>query len=185
LTELKRQPAVEWLNEVSAVAIQQSLRHLPTAFGNFWEHGADYPSFNKRSNRQSAEFTRAAFQWETGHLTLAKMGELDIRWNARQLPGDPRTVHVSRTPAGRYYVSFRVDAPLPVSAEAYGKIGIDLGLTCFAATSHSIKYHAPRPLRRKMAQWKRAQKALSRKRKGSANRSKARIKVASGPQACG
>ena len=86
--------------------------------------------------------------------------------------------HVSRTPAGRYYVSFRVDEPLPVMPEATGQIGIDLGLTCFAAFSDGIKIDAPRPLRRKMAQLKRAQKALSRKKRGSKNRNKARVRVA-------
>jgi hypothetical protein len=48
LTELKRQPEVAWLNEVSCVPVQQSLRHLQTAFVNFWQNGAAYPSFKKR-----------------------------------------------------------------------------------------------------------------------------------------
>jgi putative transposase len=85
---------------------------------------------------------------------------------------------VSRTPAGRYYISFRVDEPLAVLPEAFGLVGMDLGLTCFAAFSDGTMHQAPRPLRRKMAQLKRTQKALSRKRKGSKNRSKAKIRVA-------
>jgi putative transposase len=177
LTQLKRQPEVAWLNEVSSVPTQQTLRHLQTAFVNFWEHGAEYPAFKKRGDRQSASFTRSGFRWETGHLKLAKIGELDIRWS-RQLPGAPSMIDVSRTAGGRYYVSFRVDKPLPVLPRATGQIGIDLGLTCFAAFSQGTKHQAPRPLRRKTAQLKRAQKALSRKRKGSKNRNKARIRVA-------
>ena len=105
------------------------------------------------------------------------MGNLDIRWS-RRFAGQPTTIHVSRTPAGRYYVSFRVDESLPVMPPATGQIGIDLGLTCFAAFSDGSKHQAPRPLRRKMAQLKRAQKALSRKRKGSKNKSKAKLRVA-------
>jgi len=176
LTALKRQSEVAWLNEVSSVPTQQALRHLQTAFVNFWQNGADYPNFKRRDGRQSAAFTRSGFQWQTGHLTLAKIGELDIRWS-RQLPGSPSMIHVSRTPAGRYYVSFRVDAPLAAAPEATGQIGIDLGLTCFAAFSDGTKHYAPRPLRRKMAQLKRAQKALSRKKRGSKNRNKARVRV--------
>ena len=57
-------------------------------------------------------------------------------------------------------------------------IGIDLRLTAFATTSEGSKSTAPRPLRRKMAQLKRAQKALSRKRRGSKNRHKARLRLA-------
>ena len=71
-----------------------------------------------------------------------------------------------------------MDEPLPILAEASGQIGIDLGLTCFAAFPDGSKHQAPRPLRRKMAQLKRAQKALSRKQRGSKNRNKARIRVA-------
>jgi transposase len=68
---------------------------------------------------------------------------------------------VSRTAAGRYYVSFRVDKPLLALAEATGQIGIDLGLKTFAAFNDGTSHHAARPLRRKMAQLKRAQKRLS------------------------
>jgi putative transposase len=177
LTELKRQPEVEWLNEVSCVPIQQSLRHLQTAFVNFWQSGAGYPGFKKRSGHQSAEFTRSGFQWKNGKLSLARIGKLKIRWS-RHFQCEPTTVHVSRTPAGRYYISFRVDEALPAMPEAAGEIGIDLGLKTFAAFNDGTGHHAPRPLRRKMAQLKKAQKALSRKRKGSSNRNKARIKVA-------
>jgi putative transposase len=175
LTALKRE--TPWLNEVSCVPVQQTLRHLQTAFVNFWQHGAAYPEFKKRGNRQSAEFTRSGFQWRDGKLTLAKIGKLHIRWSRRFMEA-PSTVHVSRTPSGRYYISFRVDEPLEVLPTATGAIGIDLGLSCFAALSDGRKIHAPRPLRRKMAQLKRAQKALSRKQKGSKNRSKARFRVA-------
>jgi putative transposase len=177
LTELKRQPEVAWLNEVSSVPVQQSLRHLQTAFVNFWQNGAAYPNFKSKFNRQSAEFTRSAFQWDRGEATLAKIGKLDIRWS-RRFSGQPSTIHVSRTPDGRHYISFRVDDPLPAMPEAAGEIGIDLGLTAFAVFSDGSKHPAPRPLRRKMAQLKRAQKALSRKKKGSANRKKARLRVA-------
>jgi putative transposase len=177
LTKLKQQPEVAWLNEVSCVPVQQSLRHLQTAFVNFWENGAGYPSFKKRSGHQSAEFTRSGFTWKRGKLSLARIGKLNIRWS-RHFQCEPSTVHVSRTPAGKYYISFRVDERLPTMPEATGQIGIDLGLKTFAAFNDGTNKHAPRPLRRKMAQLKKAQKALSRKRKGSKNRNKARLKVA-------
>lgn len=177
LTELKRQPEMEWLNGVSSVPVQQSLRHLQTAFGNFWEKRAEYPSFKSKHHRQSAEFTRSAFSWDGERLTLAKIGTLRIKWS-RQFTTNPTTVTVSKTAAGRYYVTFRVDEPLPTMPPTDKAVGIDVGLTAFAITSEGSKFHAPRPLRRKMAQLKRAQKALSRKKNGSANRNKARLRVA-------
>ena len=177
LTQLKHTPECEWLNEVSSVACQQSLRHLQDAFVNFWEKRAAYPGFKKRRNRQSAEFTKAAFTWDGQTCSISKLGNLKIRWS-RRFSGQPTTVHVSRTPSGRYYVSFRVDEPVPAMPKAQGTIGIDLGLKSFIAISTGEIIDSPRPMRRKMAQLKRAQKALSRKQRGSKNRAKARLRLA-------
>ena len=179
LTKLKKQPELEWLNEVSSVPLQQSLRHLQTAFVNFWnpEINAEYPKFKKKDNRQSAEFTRAAFNWDGKTLSVSKLGALKVKWS-RFFTAIPSTVTVSMTPSGRYYVSVRVDEPMKTIPQATGVIGIDMGLTAFATTSTGIKIHSPRPLKRRMAQLKRAQRALSRKQKGSKNRSKAKLRVA-------
>ena len=110
LTELKKQPETDWLSDVSCVPLQQSLRHQEGAFRNFFDGRAGYPKFKKKHNRQSVEYTRSAFSWdgEKTMLTLAKMpGDLDIRWS-RSFKGKPTTVTVSRDPADRYFVSFRV-----------------------------------------------------------------------------
>src|SRR5712692_7378670 len=86
LTQLKKQPAYAWLNEVSSVPPQQALRHLDRAFRNFFEGRAKYPTFHSRHGVQSAEYTTSAFKWDGTSLTLAKMDTaLDIRWS-RPLP---------------------------------------------------------------------------------------------------
>jgi putative transposase len=177
LTTLKKQPETAWLNEVSSVPTQQALRNLQTAFTNFWGKRAAYPSFKKKGHRGSAEFTRSAFRWDGRTLSLAKIGALRIKWS-RRFTVEPSTVIISRTPSGRYYVTFRLDETLVAMSQTQGAVGIDLGLLDFAATSNGSKYQSPRPLKRKMAQLKRAQKALSRKQKGSKNRAKARVRVA-------
>jgi putative transposase len=177
LTALKRQPETAWLNDVSCIPLQQSLRHLQSAFSNFWRHGTKYPKFKTKGGTQTAEFTRSGFKWRSGELTLSKIGKTKIRWS-RHFHGDPTSVHVSHTTGDRYYISFSMDEPVSTLPEATGQIGIDLGLTAFAAFSDGSKVHAPRPLRRKTAQLRRAHKALSRKKFGSANRNKARIRLA-------
>jgi putative transposase len=55
LTELKKQPEHAWLNEVSSVPVQQSLRHLQAAFSNFFAKRAKYPSFKSKHDKQAAE----------------------------------------------------------------------------------------------------------------------------------
>jgi len=67
LTAMKRDPDLEFLNEVSAVPLQQALRHQQAAFTAFWEKRARYPRFKSRHSRQSATYTRAAFPHEGWH----------------------------------------------------------------------------------------------------------------------
>jgi putative transposase len=75
LTKLKKQADFGWLNQVSAVPIQQALRHLTTAYTNFFEGRAAKPSFKKKRSEQAATFANNAFSWDshTHSLTLAKM----------------------------------------------------------------------------------------------------------------
>ncbi len=75
LTLLKQDAEHRWLNEVSCVPTQQALRHLDKAFRNFFDGKTKYPTFKKKRNQQSAEYTTSAFTWNNATLTLAKMAE--------------------------------------------------------------------------------------------------------------
>ncbi|MGE5657482.1 MAG: RNA-guided endonuclease InsQ/TnpB family protein, partial [Actinomycetota bacterium] len=59
LTEWKKDEKLQFLNEVSCVPLQQSLRHLQAAFTNFFDKRAQYPNFKKKRNGGSAEFTKS------------------------------------------------------------------------------------------------------------------------------
>jgi len=183
LSEWKKLPELAFLNEVSSVPLQQSLRHQRAAFKNFFEKRARYPRFKKKSRGGSAEFTRSGFRfrYEDSQLTLAKMtGPLDIRWS-RPLPPNakPSTVTVTLDAANRWHVSFRCEDPavkaLPKVAQA---VGIDLGLTNLATLSTGEKIRNPRHAEREASRTRRLAQALSRTKKGSNNRYKARIKLA-------
>ncbi|MGW6929133.1 RNA-guided endonuclease InsQ/TnpB family protein [Lentzea sp. NPDC054927] len=182
LTAWKRTEELAFLGEVSSVPLQQTLRHLQTAFVHFWAKRARYPRFKSRKkSRACAEYTRSAFRWRDGALTLAKMAEpLDIRWS-RPLPEDvvPSTVTVSRDAAGRWFVSLLCEdpsvTPLPTTDSV---VGIDVGLDHLLVLSTGEKIDNPRHERRDRKTLAKAQRVLSRKQKGSSNRSKARIKVA-------
>ena len=96
LTAWKKEADLQFLNEVSCVPLQQGLRHLQTAFSNFFAGRAQYPNFKKKHNGGSAEFTKSAFKFKDGQVFLAKSFEpLAIRWS-RQLPdgAEPTTVTV-------------------------------------------------------------------------------------------
>lgn len=178
LTEIKKNPELAFLSEVSCVPLQQCLRHQQTAFKNFFEGRAKYPAFKSKRHRQSAEFTRSAFKYRDGQLYLAKSKTpLDIRWS-RALPGEPSTVTVSKDSAGRYFVSCLCEfepSKLPVTPNM---TGIDLGLKDLFITDKGERVGNPRHTAKYAKRLARAQRRLSKKKLGSANRAKARQKVA-------
>ncbi|MFI5800642.1 RNA-guided endonuclease InsQ/TnpB family protein [Streptomyces sp. NPDC051677] len=192
VTEAKRTAERSWLGEVSAVALQQSLRDAETAYRNFFASlkgtrkgpklGA--PRFkSRRDARQSIRFTANA-RWsitDGGRLNLPKIGAVKVKWS-RMLPTTPTSVTVVKDAAGRFFASFVIDTDPAADAtrmpETDRTIGIDLGLTHFAVLSDGTKIDSPRFLRRAEKKLKKAQQELSRKQKGSKNRAKARVKVA-------
>jgi putative transposase len=183
LTEMKKDPELAWLNEVSCVPLQQALRHQHRAFRAFFGKRARYPRFKSRHGRQTAHYTRSAFSMRDGELRLAKApGPLAFVWSwAETSIGvlDPTMVIVSREPDGRWYVTFTVDAAEPEPLPAAGRsAGIDLGVTSFLAASDGEKITNPRHLERRARNLARYQRRLARCQKGSANRAKAKAKVA-------
>jgi putative transposase len=108
---------------------------------------------------------------------VAKVGDLKVRWS-RDLPSVPSSVTVIREPDGRYCASFVVERDAGPFPSCDRETGIDAGLTHLAVLSDGTKIAAPRFLRGAERRLKAAQRALSRKQKGSANRAKARHRVA-------
>jgi putative transposase len=180
LTAWKQQDDLQFLNEVSCVPLQQGLRHLQKAFSNFFEGRTNYPTFKKKRNGGSAEFTKSAFKFKDGQVYLAKcLAPLAIRWS-RVLPqgANPSTVTVKLSPAGRWTISLLVEVEITPLPQSSTQIGIDLGVTSLVALSSGEKIANPKGFNAKRRKLKKAQKALSRKQKGSNNRHKARLKVA-------
>jgi putative transposase len=179
LARLKREPDHAWLGEVSSVPTQQALRHLETAFVNFFEKRARYPSFKRKSGEQSAEYTRSAFKWDPGNLqlSLSGLGRLQVRWS-REFTSSPTTVTVKRDTADRYFVTLCLDEEPEKLKPVHRAVGIDLGITALATLSNGEKIENPRPLERLERRLARAQRALSRKKKGSRSRAAQRLQVA-------
>jgi putative transposase len=183
LTAMKRDPDLAFLNEVSCVPLQQALRHQHRAFAAFFAKRARYPRFKSRCARQSAHYTHSAFTMRRGELRLAKTSvPLKFVWSWPDVDVaalDPAMVIISRESDGRWHVTFTIDTddPQPL-AETGHAVGVDLGVTNFAATSDEDKTANPRHLERKARALARYQRRLARCRPGSANRGKVKLKVA-------
>ncbi|SRR6266568_314273 len=181
LTAWKADPGTAWLYEVSNVALQQGLQHLQNAYVNFWGKRARYPAFkSKHKSRASATFTTSGFRWRDGQVTLAKTAApLDIRWS-RPLPegAEPSTVTVSRDAANRWHISILVETTVEALPQSDSAAGIDAGITSLITLSTGEKITNPKHEKRDRARLALAQRRLAKKQKGSANRARAKIKVA-------
>lgn len=171
LTQTKKTIERGWLADVSAVPLQQSLRNLDVAYRNFFNSRngkrkggkMGIPKFKKKTNKQSAEFTKAAFSIGGKKVYLAKIGDVQPVWS-RDLPNIPSSVTVIKDCANRYFLSFVVEIE-PIYTEAKNQsIGIDLGIKTFAVMSNGEKAFSPdysntdlkiRKLQRKLARQQR------------------------------
>jgi putative transposase len=140
LTAMKKEPGLAFLNEVSCVPLQQSLRHQHKAFSAFFAKRARYPRFKSRVGRQSAHYTRSAFTMRGGVLQLAKTAApLRFIWTWPEIDVtalDPAMVIVSREPDGRWYVTFTADTDAPAMLPRTGHaVGVDLGVKVLHRTS--------------------------------------------------
>ena len=183
LTPLKQHPETAWLNEASSVPLQQALRHLDSAFRNFFAGRAQYPTFKKKRGRQAVTYASSAFRWDgkARTLTRAKMdAPLDIHWS-RAFTGMPSTITISHDTAGRSFVSFLVEEEIQALPVVNAMMGMDVGLKDVAVLSSGEKIANPQHLRRSARRLTHAQRNLARTQKGSKNREQARLQVAREP----
>ncbi|WP_406239821.1 RNA-guided endonuclease InsQ/TnpB family protein [Nocardia sp. NBC_01009] len=181
LTAWKRDPETVWLADPSKGPLQASLRNLQGAFDKFWRKQTRYPTFKKRGkSKDSATYYSNCFTFRDGRLKLAKQSEpICIRWS-RPLPegAEPSQVTVSRNAHGQYYVSILVEDAVVAHPPTDSTVGLDAGITTLFTLSTGEKITNPRHEKHDRVRLAKAQRNLSRKQKGSANRAKARLKVA-------
>lgn len=200
LTVGKTRPERAWMNDVSGVALIQAVRDADVAYRNFFrslksekKRRVGLPRFKSRHDRhQSARFTRAA-QFgvsvtgeRRAEVRLPKIGLVPFVLS-RPLPSDPSSVTVLREPDGRYYLSFVVRVDDEAQAPTGRVCGIDPGLSSFATVvsldtetgeETVLVEETPKYLRSRARALRRSQRSLSRKKKGSKNRERARERVA-------
>lgn len=181
-SELKA--AHEWLSEVNSQSLQSALRNLDTAYKNFFRdpHAVGFPKFKSRKSKQSFQCPQhCSVDFVNGTISIPKAKDIPAVLH-RRFKGTVKTVTVSMTPSGRYFASVLVDTPiqeLPASAiQGDTALGIDLGIKSLAVCSDGRTFDNPKNLKRSLDRLKFLQKRLSRKQKGSANRNKARSRVA-------
>ncbi len=178
LNEVKREQ-FPWMLEVTKVAPQQAIKNLGAAFKRFFAGQGKYPQFKKKGIHDSfrADNGPGTFELRDRRIKLPVIGWVRLREPLR-FAGHPVSATVSRV-ADRWFVSIQVETEPKSVPENQGKaVGVDLGVKALATMSDGGVFEGPKALRYYLAKLKRLSRSLSRKVKGSANRSKAKAMLA-------
>jgi putative transposase len=168
-----------WMLEVTKCAPQMAIIQLGEAFKNFFAGRARYPQFRKKGRDDRFTLTNDQFDIDGCRMRIPNLGWVRMRESLR-FAGKILSATISRV-ADRWFVSITVDTPdnphLP-KAENQGAVGVDLGVSALATLSTGETIPGPKPHKALLDRLRRLSRSLSRKQKGSANRRKAKAKLA-------
>jgi len=182
LPKLKKQEETKWLKEINAQSLQMSLRNLDNAYTNFFRKQNRFPNFKSKKTKQSFSIPQGnKIDWQNKKASFIKIGKIKIVVD-RQFTGKIIRATISKNLINQYFVSYIIkeNIKLPKLKKVKEKttIGIDLGIKTFATLSNGIKIDNPKFLVKSEQRLKVLQRRLSKKKKGSKNRIKAKFKVA-------
>ena len=172
------------LTRVHSQVLQGVLFRAERAFQAFFRRVAEkngkagYPRFKSEGRYDSIAYPQEpGFALRDGKLALSKIGHIKMKMH-RQIEGKLKTCTVVRD-GDHWYACFSVEreavpcGPIPDKA-----IGIDVGIKNFVVLSDGTSVENPKCLVRSEAKLAHLQRSLSRKKKGSSNRKKAKLLVA-------
>ena len=176
---LKKAEETNWLKEVNSQTLQASLENLDKAFTKFFRDKKGFPKFkSKHNNRQSFSVPQnGKVDFETNTISLPKFKKPIKCKLHRRFKGNSKTVTISKTPTGKYFISVLVEVneelPKLKPIDENKAVGIDLGIKTFAVLSNEEEIQNPKHLRSSLKRLKKQQRRVSKKVKGSNNRKKA------------
>jgi len=185
LTELKQEK--EWLKESHSKVLQQSLINLEVAYKNFFKSGSGFPKFKSKHQNQSCRFPVDAISGVNGNRINIINALKDIHYKCsssdeKYLNKNQSSIKsgtLSKTKTGNYYFSILIDKPnKTIDKTSNHIIGIDLGIKDFIVSSEGTKYENLKSKRLNKVLLARVHRELSRKKKGSNDRNKARLRLA-------
>lgn len=167
-----------WLKEIPRDCHSQPFTNLQKAFNTFFKKKKGYPNFHKKGIHESFYIANDKFCVKDKKIKIPKVGLVKLTEELR-FTGKIMSATVSKK-AGKYFVSISVDVGENYKKErnSNNKIGIDLGIKNFLITSKGDKFCNPKFTKKYEKKLKREQQKLSKKKKGSKNKDKQRIKVA-------
>jgi len=158
-------------------------RRLRSGFESYWNRKraglkAHLPRFRGEDRYDSLTYPQFGFKIEGSALKLGNVGCIPLILH-RPVGGRAKTLTVSRSHSGKWYAVFSCEVEAKPIQNRLPAVGVDFGLNSLVALSDGTTIEAPRRYRGAEERLRRAQRSLSKKRRGSRNREKARLRVAS------
>ena len=178
LAVAKKSRRYSWLKEYDSLALQQAVINLDRAFANFFQKRAKLPTFKSKRGRQSSYHPNGKVL--TDAIRLPKIPPVRAKIH-REIVGRVSSITITRNAAGKYYASILADDGQEAAAKPTyitAVTGYDLGLSHYLIASNGGKVANPRHLINAYRRLRRDSKALPRKKLRSANRRKARLRLA-------
>ena len=173
-----------WLREVDSLALANVQLHLQAAYQNFFNNkSVGFPNFKSKHsghNSYTTNHVNGNIILATGFLKLPQIGRVRIKQH-RQIPADYRlkSVTVSLTPTGKYYVSILHEYDADVQpVNPVDVLGLDFSMPELYVDSNGMSPAYPRYYRQAQSKLAKEQRKMSRRKKGGKNYIKQKLKVA-------
>lgn len=175
----KKSDEMAFLKLAPAQVLQQKLMDLDRAYTNFFQKRAGFPKFRKRGIHDSFRFPEPnQIQLDEGNsrIQFPKLGWIRYE-KSQKITGKLRNVTISHE-TGHFYMSIQTENEVedPIHASK-SSVGVDLGIVQFATLSSGEYIPSTNNFKKQQARLAREQRSFARKKKGSQNRRKQRLKI--------
>ncbi|MCK4260263.1 MAG: transposase [Halanaerobiales bacterium] len=163
--------------QVQSQVLQNALRRLDDAYENFFEKRAGYPRFKDKYHYTSFTYPQAEAKrnfGKEGYIYLSKIGHVKLNNHRDFEPSKVKIINV-KFHNNKWYVNLTMEVEEEkLTSDLERCIGIDMGIKYIVITSDGQTYDNPKWLNKSENKFKKLQRQLSRKIKGSNNREKAK-----------
>lgn len=174
LTELKKEDEHIWLKEVNSQSLQQAIKHLDAAYGNFFEKRVKFPKFKNKHDKQSFRIPQNVRLVEN-KLVIPKFLE-GIKCKVhRPVNEEISFATITKNKSGQYHCTLMVEKEVEQHKKTKKEVGIDLGIKTLAVDSDGKEYENIRPLKSLKHKIKRTQRKLSKRRHKTTNKQSKRV----------
>lgn len=181
-TPAKYKKEYEWLKEVDSLALANAQLNLGKAYKVFFKGDAKFPKFKSKRHKQSytTNVVNGNVQLLDSHIKLPKLKMVKIKQH-RKIPSEYKikSCTLSMTASGKYYISILTEYDKEIESKEIEKVvGLDFAMDGLFVNSEGETANYPKFYRQMLEKLAKEQRKLSRKKKGSSNWNKQRIKVA-------